>query len=81
MKKENPDCVNFKQGLVNFYNTQRYGYDNLFPGFESYAKTCENMAQRAKDLAEKSEDLKDEFKLKAPVEMNIILKEVAQIIE
>jgi len=81
IKEEDPDCVNFKQNLQNFYKTRRYGWENLFPGFEGYKITCENMYKKAKELADKIDDENDEFKKKAPLEMNQIYKDVGQIID
>lgn len=44
-------------------------------------KTCENMYKKAKELADKIDDENDEFKKKAPLEMNQIYKDVTQIID
>jgi len=79
--KENPDCINYKQKLVNFYATKRYGWENLFPGFETYLWSCESMYQKAKALADKIDDETDEFKMKAPIEMNQVVKSVTDIMD
>lgn len=44
-------------------------------------KSCESMYNWAKQLAEKIDDENDEFKKKAPISMNQVVKDVTQIIQ
>ena len=66
LKEEDPNSVNFKKGLENFYATQKIEFKEQLPVFTSYLTQCENMNKRANDLAAKILDDKDSFKNNAP---------------